>query len=146
MLAREVGADDLRTDIGGSAVDLDPFPAAVPARIGEEALQRLGIEIALAGEVPVEAAMGQAGFRHDPPDRHAVETVPVEQSAGRADDGRFGRVAMVGPVRHELLRRARASWSRPEDDVDHLVGACSFATRTLARMGRTECQTRYGKR
>src|SRR5689334_11858352 len=100
MLAREVGADDLRADAGRGTVDLDAVPMTGPGRIGEEALQGLGVEIALAAEVPVEAATRQSGFGHDPVDRDALEPEPIEQAAGGADD-RFARLGkVVGRVGH----------------------------------------------
>src|SRR5215475_4618682 len=100
MLAREVRADDLRADVGRPAVDLDAVPVAGPGRIGEEALQGFGVEIALAAEVAVEAAVRQSGFGHDPADRDALEAEPVEQPAGGADDRLARRSTAGGRVRH----------------------------------------------
>src|SRR2546430_219849 len=112
MLAREIGTDDLRADVGGCAVNLYPLPGAVPARIRKEALHGFGVEVALAFEVPVKAAMRQAGFRHDLVDRHAIETEPIEQPAGNADDRRLGRSAVARRVRHWLLRCSPSARSR----------------------------------
>src|ERR1700751_1358438 len=110
MLAREVGTDELRADMGRSAVDLDAVPVAGPGRIGEEALQGFSIEIALAAEVPVEAPMRQSDFGHDPADRDAIEPEPIEQPASGADDRLACRVAAGGRVGHEAsVMRCSAS-------------------------------------
>ena len=58
MLAGEIGADDLRADVAGGEVHFHAFPTAFPIGVGEEAREDLGVEIALALEIAVEAAMG----------------------------------------------------------------------------------------
>src|SRR6185437_618317 len=86
MSIREISAHHLRPQFRIVVEWLHPVPAAGPLRIGEEAVQRFGIKITLAGEMAIEAAMGEAGILHDGADRDAVETVVVEELAGRFDD------------------------------------------------------------
>src|SRR4029077_4831331 len=39
MLAREIGADDLRANVGRGKVDVHAFPATFPLRVSEEATE-----------------------------------------------------------------------------------------------------------
>jgi hypothetical protein len=54
------------------------FPAILPLGIGKEAAQDLGIEIAFAAEITVEAARRKAGTGHDLSERNILETVPIK--------------------------------------------------------------------
>ena len=56
MLAGEIGADDLGANVAGREVHFDAFPTTFPIGVGEEAGEDLGVEIALAPEIAIEAA------------------------------------------------------------------------------------------
>src|SRR5258708_32705979 len=105
MLARQVGADDLRTGIGRGQIDPNPFPSTLPIRIGKEAAQHLGIEIALAVEVAVESAAGQPRVGHDGIDRDAFESASIEQAARALHDSLANALAMAGWIRRSEERR-----------------------------------------
>src|SRR5258707_15379323 len=100
MLARQVGPNDLRAGIGRGEIDANSFPAAFPIRIGEEASQYLGVEIALAVEVAVESAAGQPRVGHDGIDRDTFESLSIEQAAGAFDDSPANPLAMTGWIGH----------------------------------------------
>jgi hypothetical protein len=53
-----------------------------------------GIELILAAEVPIEAAMGEAGVTHDVLDGHTGIAFPVEKSPGAFEDF-LARVTLV---------------------------------------------------
>jgi hypothetical protein len=78
MLPGQVSADDLRPGIFGGQVDMHTLPAAIPFWVGEEAFQHLGVQIAFAREVPIEAAMGETSVGHDLLDRDAIKSKSVE--------------------------------------------------------------------
>src|SRR5690242_10955665 len=77
------------------------FPAAFPFRIGEEAPQHLGIQIALTLEVTIESAVRQAGAGHDLLQRNALKAIPVKQLACTVDDVFLDRRAMTSRVGHQ---------------------------------------------
>jgi len=101
MLAREIGADDLRADVAGGEVHFHAFPTAFPIGVGEEAGEDLGVEIAFALEIAVEAAVSEAGAGHDLLDRDTLEAVAIEELASAVDDGFFDGRAVSGGVWHE---------------------------------------------
>jgi hypothetical protein len=65
------------------------FPAVLPIGIGEEAPQDFCVQIALAFEIAVEAAVGQACASHDLLDRNILEPVAIELSSCTIDDLSF---------------------------------------------------------
>lgn len=106
VLAGEIGADDLRADVGGGEVDVDSFPAIFPFGVGEEAAEDFGVEITFAVEITVEAAVGEAGTRHDLADGDIFKAVAVEEFSRAFDDGLFDGGAVAGWVRHGALLNA----------------------------------------
>ena len=62
------------------------FPAVLPLRVGEEAIQYLGVEIALAFEIRIEAAVRESRACHDLCDRNGFKAVAIEQPSCAVDD------------------------------------------------------------
>jgi hypothetical protein len=108
MLPGQIGPDDLRAGVHGGQVDMYALPAVIPFRVGEEALQHFGVEIALARKVFVETAMGEAGAAHDLLDRYAIESEAVEQLSGALDDSGPGFRAVIRGVGQCFLRPVAA--------------------------------------
>jgi hypothetical protein len=54
------------------------FPAVFPIRIGEQAPKNFGIQIALAVEIGIESAVGEACTCHDLGKRDLLKSIPVE--------------------------------------------------------------------
>jgi hypothetical protein len=86
MRPRKIGANDLRPYVRCGAINLYALPFSVPFRVCEETFQHLRVEVALAGEVTVEAAVRETGIIHDLLDRDALESESVEQFARAGDD------------------------------------------------------------
>ena len=53
-------------------------PTILPGGVGEEASQDLGVEIAFAFEIAIEAAVRQTCARHNLADGDVVEPIAVE--------------------------------------------------------------------
>jgi len=100
MLAGEIGADDLRANVGGGKVHFDAFPATLPIRVSEEAGEHLGIEVALAVEIAIEAAMSEARTSHDLVDGNIFKAVTIEEFTSTIDDGFLDCRAMTSGIRH----------------------------------------------
>lgn len=76
------------------------FPAILPFRVSEEAGQDIHVEVALALEIAVKAAVREACSNHNLADRNAFKSVAIEQSAGAINDFLFNFGAMTGGIRH----------------------------------------------
>src|SRR5712691_7023658 len=100
MLAREIGTDDLRADVAGREIHFHAFPATLPFGIGEKAVEHLGIEIAFAIEIAVEAAVGQARAGHNLVDGDTLKAVAIEELARAFNDGFLDYRAMARRIRH----------------------------------------------
>src|SRR5580693_7954024 len=104
MLAREIGAYDLRANIAGGHIDMHTLPAVFPVRIGEEALQHFGVKLALAFKIAVETAAGQASIGHNSIHGDIVESELVEELARASHDLFPNFIAVTGWVRHSSFR------------------------------------------
>src|SRR5260370_39420309 len=62
------------------------FPAVFPVRVGEEARQYFGIEVALAIEVAIKPAVRQAGSGHDLMESNSLKSIAVEELASAIND------------------------------------------------------------
>src|SRR5262249_23166107 len=102
-------------------VDVDALPAVLPFGIGEEAGHHLRVEVALALEVGVEAAVREPGSGHDPRDRDALEAEAVEEAARAVDDASLHFGVAGGGVGHGAPRERR-EW----------IGGSGDPTRTRA--------------
>jgi hypothetical protein len=103
MLAREIGADDLRADVAGREVHFHAFPAAFPIRVGEKAVENLGVKVALAVEIAVKTAVSEAGAGHDLVDGDTFKAMAIEKFAGALDDVFLDGRPMGNGVRHRGL-------------------------------------------
>jgi len=101
MLAGEIRADDLGADVAGGEVHFHAFPATLPVWVGEEASENFGVEIALAAEIAVEAAVGEAGAGHDLLDGDAFKTVAIEEPARAVNYGFLDLGAVSNGIRHK---------------------------------------------
>ena len=79
----------LRANVGRGEVDVHSFPAVFPVGIGEEATEYLGVQIALAFEIAVKAAVGEARASHDLLDRNTLEAMAIELSPCTINDLSF---------------------------------------------------------
>src|SRR5437868_15387800 len=102
MLAREVGTNDLRAHIGGRKIHVHALPAVLPFRIGEEASQHFGVEVALAFEIAVETAVGETCAGHDLLNRNILEAVAIEKLSRALNDVFSHFCAVAGWVGHWL--------------------------------------------
>jgi len=100
MLAGKIGADDLGANVAGGEVHFDAFPTTFPIGASEEAGEDLGVEIALAFEIAVEAAAGQARAGHDLLNGDTLETMAIEKLAGAIDDGFLYDCAVTDGLGH----------------------------------------------
>jgi len=82
VLSRQVSAHNLGAYVGRKPIDLYAFPAILPVRIGKEAVQDFSVEVTLAFEVAVKAAVSESGASHDLRDRYIVEAMTVKQPPG----------------------------------------------------------------
>jgi hypothetical protein len=57
---------------------MHPFPATLPVRVGEEASQDFGVEIAFTSEITIESAMREVGALHNLANGNIVEAMAVE--------------------------------------------------------------------
>ena len=103
MLAGEIGADDLRADVAGREVHFHAFPAAFPIRVGEKAVENLGVKVALAVEIAVKTAVSEAGAGHDLVDGDTFKAMAIEKFAGALDDVFLDGRPMGNGVRHRGL-------------------------------------------
>ena len=99
--------------LGQIGVDIAEQVAAGPVQpgpqqgqaLGEGLAASLGGECVLGRELPVEAAVGQAGRPGDLGDPDAVEAVRAEQPPRRLDDGRpVLRRLLLGHLHHRSPR------------------------------------------
>src|SRR6266567_9244005 len=104
MLAGQISANDLRSNIEAVEIDAHAFPTVSPLGIGEEAAQHLGVEIALALEMPVEPATREARARHNLLDRYLIESEAIEELASAMDDLSSRVIAVRGRVAHDSPR------------------------------------------
>src|SRR5580692_10826755 len=77
--------------------------AVAPVRVtsvGKEASQHLGIEVALALEVAIEAPAGQSGAFHDLVERDFFKAVAVKETACAGDDLFLHFCAVTDGIRH----------------------------------------------
>src|ERR1700694_1154044 len=107
---------------------MDTFPAAFPLRVSEEAAKDLGVEIAFAIEIAVEAAVGEARAGHDLIERHTLKAMAIEELAGAVNDVFLDCRAVTSGVRHGasfLSRRRSMPRTRlpfPEKDyLEHIL-------------------------
>lgn len=100
MLMRKVGAHDLTANVGRCEVDLDPFPAVLPIRIGEKTAQDLDIQIAFALKVTVETAAGQVGAFHNLIERDSLEAMAVKETTSARHDALSDLGAMAAAIGH----------------------------------------------
>jgi hypothetical protein len=100
MLARKVRLHYLRPDVSGREIHVNPLPAILPIGISEETAQDFSVEITLAFEIAVKAAMGQTRARHDLLYRHVLKTVAIKQPARAINDVSFHFRAMTGRIGH----------------------------------------------
>src|SRR5580693_1926699 len=103
MLARQIGAHHLRTYLARRQVHIDALPAVLPFRIGEEAAEDLYVEITLAGEVAVKAAVGQSGAGHNLLEGDTVKSVAIEEAPRALHDFLSDFVAVSCRIRHSFL-------------------------------------------
>jgi hypothetical protein len=134
MLARQISTNDLRAHVGGGEIDLHSFPATFPLGIGEEAAEDRGVEVALAFEIAVEGAVGEARAGHDLADGDAFEAVSIEQAARARDDFSLYCGGVSGGVGHAcssycVIPSMGRSMRRNEYgipakyDLDHILAA-----------------------
>jgi hypothetical protein len=94
VLAREIGVDyPLRAGLR----DRTRFAPLLPGRgrlLAQELPDGRRIELIFAPEMPIEAAVGEAGMAHDLLDRHTGIALAVEESPGAFEDFLAG-VALV---------------------------------------------------
>src|SRR5579872_473531 len=79
VLPRQISPHYLRAHIAGRQIHFDSFPATFPFRVRKEAAQDLDVQIALALEITVKAAVRQPGSGHNLVERNAVKSVAVEE-------------------------------------------------------------------
>src|SRR5262249_26119685 len=86
VLAREIGIDDpLSTGFCDRPGLVPHLPSRGPIR-AQELPHGRRVEFILAGEVPVEAAVGETGGAHDLLDGHAGIALAVEKPPGAFED------------------------------------------------------------
>src|SRR5260370_41579632 len=85
------------------------FPAVFPVRVGKEARQYFGIEVALAIEVAIKPAVRQAGSGHDLMERNSLKSIAVEKLASAIND-------------YSLYGGAVTNWVRQTDFLGSLRG------------------------
>jgi hypothetical protein len=112
VLARKIGAYHLWANIGGREIHVHTLPAILPFRVGKEASQDLGIEIALAFEVAIESAVCQARACHDLLQRDTLETIAIEQPTRAVDDVSSYFEAVTSRIGHTISLIMRTSMSR----------------------------------
>ena len=100
MPVGEIGADDLRANVAGRKIHLHALPATFPVGVGEEAGEDFGVEIALAMEITIEAAVREAGASHDLLDGDTLKAMAIEKFASAVDDGLLDGRAVSKRVRH----------------------------------------------
>src|SRR5258708_31411978 len=100
MLAGEIGSDDVGGNVAGREIHFHAFPATLPFGVGEKTAEHLGIEIALAIEIAVEAAVGQSRAGHDLVDGDTLKAVAIEELARAFNDGFLDYRAMARRIRH----------------------------------------------
>src|SRR5262245_39735040 len=105
----------------------------------------LGVELFLAVEVPIEAAMRKVSGRHDLADRNFGEPFPIEQTGSCTDDPLPGPLLVFWRVRHQSSFTTK-SLIRAKDDLEHLLSVgesppantfscCRFRWRRLSHSG-----------
>jgi hypothetical protein len=86
--------------VGRGEVNFHAFPAALPIRIGEEAAENFGVEIGLALEIAVKAAVRQARASHDLAYGDIIKAAAIEKPSGVLNNLAFYFSAMTGGIRH----------------------------------------------
>src|SRR5260370_17869475 len=142
MLAREIGTDDLRADVAGGEIHFHAFPATLPFRVGEEAIQHFGVEIALAIEITVETAMGQSRSGHNLLDGDTLKAVAIEELARAFNDGFLDYRAMTRRVRHGGSLFVALSMPRRMVSCQQKIILNIFWTGGLMRCGRVKTRWR----
>jgi hypothetical protein len=92
----------LRAYISGGKIHVHPLPAALPFRVGEEASQHFGVQIAFAFEIAVETAVGETRAGHDLLNRNILETVAIEKLSRALNNVLSYFCAVAGGIRHRL--------------------------------------------
>src|SRR5262245_3204468 len=80
--AREIGVD---YPVGAVLRDRTRLPPLLPSRrflLAQELPDGRRVELILAGEMPIEPAVGEAGIAHNLLDGHAEKAVAVEEPPG----------------------------------------------------------------
>src|SRR5215203_5961864 len=105
MVEREVGVDD---SLCAQFVRIASRPSpGFWRRLAQEPAHGFGIKLVLVLEMPVEAAVRQAGILHDLADRDLGKTLAVEQAARAFEDALTRLQLVLGRIRHVALRRSR---------------------------------------
>src|SRR5262249_49072529 len=86
VLAREIGVDDPLRSVLRARTPLGPLLPSRGRFLAQELPHGGRVELILAGEMPIEAAVGEAGVAHDLLDRHPGIAVAVEQPPGTFED------------------------------------------------------------
>jgi len=96
--------------------------------------RNLGVEIAFAFEIAVEAAAGEARTGHDLLERDTLKAMAIEELAGAVNDVFLDCGAVTSGVRYGasfLSRRRsmpRTGLPFPEKDyLEHILARCSYA-------------------
>src|SRR6266849_2760926 len=89
------------------------LPAALPFRIGEEASQNFGIEIAFTFEIAIEAAVCETRTGHDLLKRDIFESVSIEQFSRTLNDVFSYFLAVAGGIWHQASWVVRCGKYRP---------------------------------
>src|SRR5262245_45868719 len=118
--AGEIGVDD---PLGAGLRNRVRLPPLLPSRrflLAQELPDGRRVELILAGEMPIEPAVGEAGITHNLLDGHAEKAVAVEEPPGAFKDFLACVALLLRCIGHGFVLRD-TTIVRPKDDLEHLL-------------------------